>query len=228
MIKKSKIILIVVSSIVLLIIVFLGVMGAGFLSFLIEIFSLLFILIGLGFRYGKKNLKIILSAIIVMVTLVIINMNMTNPFKNRIDNLTWYPQYFVIWVLPLLFLSIALVVKYCKRTLRIVLSVIIILVTLYCGMIYIDVDRVIRNEEPIFAWKTNNKSEISENVVLYKEFGIDYRVINTTLYQGLVYKIIIEDYEYDNLHFGESTTLYMFGKRRFVISTESIAVSFKP
>ena len=206
--EKSKSILIVISSIILLTIVFLGIMGAGFLSFLIGVFSLSFILIGLGFRYGKKTLKIMLLAIMIIITLIIINMNMADYFKNRIDNLTWYPQYFVIWIVPLLFVAMALVVKYCKKTLKIVLSSIIVLTTLYCVMLYIDIDRVTNHRKPIFVWETNNISGVT--------------------YQGLGYKVIYDtDYFEDGRVESESTTMYnMFGKR--IVDVSEVFVDVIP
>lgn len=231
--KKSKIILSVVSSIVVLAIIILGVIGAGLLSVLIEVFSLFLILIGLGYRYGNRNIKIILSSVLIIAILAIINMNMANPLKNRLDDVTWGYHYFVIWVLPLVFLSMILVVKYCKKVLRIVLSSIIVLATLYSIILSVDMGRVASYQKPIFVWETNNKNEISPNVAFYKEFGIDYRASNTVTYQGLGYKVILEDYEYEDeygsLYTGESETMYILGKRALNSPfVESINVNIIP
>ena len=50
----------------------------------------------------------------------------------------------------LLLIAMVLVVKFCKKTLKIVLSIIIILATIYSVMISIDINRVESFREPIF------------------------------------------------------------------------------
>lgn len=49
----------------------------------------------------------------------------------------------------LLLIAMVLVVKFCKKTLKIVLSIIIILATIYSVMISIDINRVESFREPI-------------------------------------------------------------------------------
>ena len=51
----------------------------------------------------------------------------------------------------LLLIAMVLVVKFCKKTLKIVLSIIIILATIYSVMISIDINRVESFREPIFC-----------------------------------------------------------------------------
>ena len=57
----------------------------------------------------------------------------------------------MIGIFALLAVAMLLVVKLCKNTLKIVLSIIIILLTLYTVMVSIDINRVESFREPIFA-----------------------------------------------------------------------------
>ena len=79
----------------------------------------------------------------------------------------------MIGIFIILLLAMLLVIKFCKKTLKIVLSIIIVVVTLYCIILLIDMNRVNSFEEPIFAIK------VDETDLTYK----------TIVYQGLGYTI---------------------------------------
>ena len=79
----------------------------------------------------------------------------------------------MLGVFILLIIAMLLVLKFCKKTLKIVLAIIIVLVTLYCIIIYVDMNRVNNHREPIFA-------------VITKE---DDYSMKTIIYQGLGYKV---------------------------------------
>ena len=79
----------------------------------------------------------------------------------------------MIGIFIILLLAMLLVIKFCKKTLKIVLSIIIVVVTLYCIILSIDMNRVNSFEEPIFAIK------VDETDLTYK----------TIVYQGLGYTI---------------------------------------
>lgn len=57
----------------------------------------------------------------------------------------------MLGIFILLIIAMLLVVKFCKKTLKIVLSIIIVLVLLYCIIISVDMNRVHSFREPIFA-----------------------------------------------------------------------------
>jgi len=82
----------------------------------------------------------------------------------------------MIGIFVLLFIAMFFVIRYCKNTLKITLSVIIILITFYCIVISADMNRVYSLKEPMFASQTDNHS-------------------NITIYQGLGYKVYIEKLE---------------------------------
>ena len=82
----------------------------------------------------------------------------------------------MIGIFIILLLAMLLVIKFCKKTLKIVLSIIIVIVTLYCIILSIDMNRVNSFREPVFAIK------MQETDSTYK----------TIIYQGLGYKVNIE------------------------------------
>ena len=57
----------------------------------------------------------------------------------------------MLGIFVLLLIAMLLVVKFCKKTVKIVLSIIIILAVLYCMVISVDISRVNSFREPIFA-----------------------------------------------------------------------------
>ena len=82
----------------------------------------------------------------------------------------------MIGIFIILLLAMLLVIKFCKKTLKIVLSIVIVIVTLYCVILSIDMNRVNSFREPVFAIK------VQETDLTYK----------TIVYQGLGYKVNVE------------------------------------
>lgn len=102
----------------------------------------------------------------------------------------------MIGVFVLLLIAMLLVVKFCKKTLKIVLSIIIILATLHTVVISIDINRVESFREPIFA-------------ILICETDFSMK---TKTYQGLGYKVeLIEDVTKKENRICQ-VEMYMFGK----------------
>lgn len=99
---------------------------------------------------------------------------------------------FMIGIFVLLVISMIFVTKYCKKTLKIVLSSIIILVIVYFAMLSIDMNRTNSLHRPIFVW--NPTADVG---------------INEVSFQGIGYKVIVEYFEDGRI---EATTMYMFGK----------------
>lgn len=100
----------------------------------------------------------------------------------------------MIGILGLLLIAMMLVVKFCKKTLKIALSTIIILATLYSVMVSIDINRVESFREPIF------------NIGWYEETGL-------IEYKGLGYRTIVKyGYTTDDEKKISSIEMYMFGK----------------
>ena len=100
----------------------------------------------------------------------------------------------MIGIFGLLAVAMILVVKFCKKTLKIVLSIIIILATIYSVMFSIDLNRVESFREPIF------------NIGWYEESGL-------TEYTGMGYKTIVKyGYTENNEKKILSIEMYMFDK----------------
>ncbi len=100
----------------------------------------------------------------------------------------------MLGIFILLIIAMILVIKFCKKTLKIILSITIILVTLYCIIISIDMNRVNSFREPIFA-------------ILKQEDDLSMKTI---LYQGLGYEIrLIKDVTNDKIM---QVEMYMFNK----------------
>ena len=76
----------------------------------------------------------------------------------------------------LLIIAVLLVVKFCNKTLKIVLSIIIILVTLYCIVISIDMNRVNSFRQPIFAI-VKQEDDSSMKTIIYQGLGYEVRMI---------------------------------------------------
>ena len=102
--------------------------------------------------------------------------------------------FFVLLMIIILIITMLSVVIYCKKKLKIILSTIIILITLYGVMLTIDMIRVYSIRKPIFVLETNNRSGVKANEVPY---------------QGLGYKVNIEYLEDGNI---VSITMYMFNR----------------
>ena len=102
--------------------------------------------------------------------------------------------FFVLLMIILLIIAMLSVVIHCKKKLKIILSTIIILITLYGVMLTIDMIRVYSLRKPIFVLETNKRSGVKANEVPY---------------QGLGYKVNIEYFEDGNI---ASITMYMFNR----------------
>ena len=102
--------------------------------------------------------------------------------------------FFVLLIIIILIITMLSVVMYCKKKMKIILSTIIILITLYGVMLTIDMFRVYTLRKPIFVLETNNRSGVKANKVPY---------------QGLGYKVNIEYLEDGNI---ASITMYMFNR----------------
>lgn len=100
----------------------------------------------------------------------------------------------MIGIFILLLIAMLLVVKFCKKTLKIVLSIIIILATIYSVMLSIDMNRVNSFREPIF------------NVGWYEETGM-------IEYKGLGYRTVVRyGYTTNNVKKIQQIEMYIFDK----------------
>ena len=72
----------------------------------------------------------------------------------------------MLGIFILLIIAMLLVVKFCKKTLKIVLSIIIVLISLYCIIISVDMNRVHSFREPIFATFKYSQFRIEMNSML--------------------------------------------------------------
>ena len=100
----------------------------------------------------------------------------------------------MIGIFILLLIAMLLVVKFCKKTLKIVLSIIIILATIYSVMLSIDINRVNSFREPIF------------NIGWYEETGM-------IEYKGLGYRTVVKyGYTANAEKKISSIEMYMFDK----------------
>ena len=102
--------------------------------------------------------------------------------------------FFVLLMIIVLIITMLSVVIYCKKKLKIILSTIIILITLYGVMLTVDMIKVYSLRKPIFVLETNNRSGVKANEVPY---------------QGIGYKVNIEYSEDGNI---ASITMYMFNR----------------
>ncbi len=100
----------------------------------------------------------------------------------------------MLGIFVLLLIAMLLVVKFCKKTVKIVLSIIIILAVLYCMVISVDISRVNSFREPIFAISSELR---------------DYENYSKEVYKGLGYKIEIDKAQNQKI---VSITMYFFNK----------------
>ena len=100
----------------------------------------------------------------------------------------------MIGIFIILLFAMLLVIKFCKKTLKIVLSIIIVIVTLYCVILSVDMNRVNSFRNPIF------------NISWHEETGL-------IEYKGIGYRTIVK-YGYTNNNEKEITSIemYMFNK----------------
>lgn len=100
----------------------------------------------------------------------------------------------MLGIFILLIIAMLLVIKFCKKTIKIVLSIIIILIALYCVIISVDMNRVNSFRETIF------------NIGWYEETGL-------IEYKGIGYRTIVKyGYTANNEKKISSIELYMFDK----------------
>ena len=76
----------------------------------------------------------------------------------------------------LLMIAMLIVVKFCKKTLKIVLSIVIILVTLYCIVISVDMNRINSFKEPIFAI-VKQENDSTMKTIIYQGLGYEVRMV---------------------------------------------------
>lgn len=82
----------------------------------------------------------------------------------------------MLGVFVLLIIAMLLVIKFCKKTLKIVLSIIIVLVALYCIIISADMNRVNSFREPIFAI-VKQEDDFSMKTIIYQRLGYEVKMI---------------------------------------------------
>ncbi len=100
----------------------------------------------------------------------------------------------MIGVFGLLAVAMVLIIKLCKKTLKKVLSIIIIIATLYSVVISVDMNRVETFREPIF------------NIGWYEESGL-------IEYKGLGYRTVVKyGYAENNEKKITNIEMYMFDK----------------
>lgn len=82
----------------------------------------------------------------------------------------------MIGIFGLLLIAMVLVVKFCNKTLKIVLSIIIILATIYSVMISIDINRVGSFREPIFA-VVKQENDLTTKTIMYQGLGYEVELV---------------------------------------------------
>ncbi len=82
----------------------------------------------------------------------------------------------MLGIFILLIIAMLLVIKFCKKTMKIVLSIIIVLITLYCIVISVDMNRVNSLREPIFAI-VKQEDDSSMKTIVYQGLGYEVKMI---------------------------------------------------
>lgn len=82
----------------------------------------------------------------------------------------------MLGIFILLIIAMLLVIKFCKKTIKIVLSIIIVLVTLYCIVISVEMNRVNSLREPIFAI-VKQEDDSSMKTIVYQGLGYEVKMI---------------------------------------------------
>lgn len=100
----------------------------------------------------------------------------------------------MLGIFILLIIAMLLVAKFCKKTVRIGLSIIIVSIAIYCTILSIDRNRVISLRKPIFAISSELK---------------DYENYSKEVYKGLGYRIEVDKTENQKII---SATMYFFNK----------------
>jgi hypothetical protein len=162
----------------------------------------------------KKIIFLALAGIIFLFTVTAVSGDLTS------TDMIWYPWYDVIVIFPLLLIALLLILKYCKKTLKIVLTSIIVLAVLSSILYFVDVKRVYNNERPIFVIKTNNWFG-TEYTASWSTNGISPPPTkNAVIYHGLGYKVVHAYFED-----GDSQVMYnMFNSAVYGISNSYVPV----
>ena len=82
----------------------------------------------------------------------------------------------MLGIFILLIIAMLLVIKFCKKTIKILLSIIIVLVTVYCIVISVDMNRVSSLREPIFAI-VKQEDDYSMKTIVYQGLGYEVKMI---------------------------------------------------
>ena len=82
----------------------------------------------------------------------------------------------MLGIFILLIIAMLVVIKFCKKTMKIVLSIIIVLITLYCIVISVDMNRVNSLREPIFAI-VKQEDDSSMKTIVYQGLGYEVKMI---------------------------------------------------
>ena len=101
----------------------------------------------------------------------------------------------MLGIFILLIIAMLLVVKFCKKTLKIVLTIIIILVTLYCIVISIDMNRVNSFREPVFV-TIKQEDDLTMKTIIYQGLGYEVKIVKDVTKDKI---IKIEMYMFDKV-----------------------------
>ena len=94
----------------------------------------------------------------------------------------------MIGIFGLLVIAMILVVKFCKKTLKIVLSIIIILATIYSVIIFIDINRVESFREPIFAI-VKQENDLTMKTIMYQGLGYEIKLVKDVTNNKIIHEI---------------------------------------
>ena len=94
----------------------------------------------------------------------------------------------MIGIFGLLVIAMILVVKFCKKTLKIVLSIIIILATIYSVIIFIDINRVESFREPIFAI-VKQENDLTMKTIMYQGLGYEIKLVKDVTNNKIIQKM---------------------------------------
>lgn len=100
----------------------------------------------------------------------------------------------MIGIFGILAVLMCLVIKFCKKTTKVILSILIILATLYCVVVSVDMNRVHTLRKPLFAVSSELR---------------DYEDYSKEIYKGLGYRVEIDTVANQKI---VSSTMYFFNK----------------
>ena len=104
----------------------------------------------------------------------------------------------MIGIFGLLVIAMILVVKFCKKTLKIVLSIIIILATIYSVIIFIDINRVESFREPIFAI-VKQENDLTMKTIMYQGLGYEIKLVKDVTNNKIIKVNIITNWKSDKV-----------------------------